>query len=194
MANIFFATKFIRKINQQFASNKEKIMLTILENSNKQSVNLQLLKSYLRIEYDDEDKDLRFAIETATGAVEHLIGKSIMRKKYEYTSDGLRSAGQATLDLPMGPVIQIESAIYKTTHQAVELLDQSLDRIRFSSRDSPVTITYLAGMYENPDHVPPDMKFAIMQVAKNIYEGKDDIFDSKYINIIANTYRNYSII
>ncbi len=138
-------------------------MITIIKNSSTDILDLNILKSHLRIEHEHEDQYLKIIGQLATDVLEKAMGVSILKKKYKYI-------GPMVTKLPIQPVIKI-----------------------CSQKDNE-TIFY-AGITDSPNGIPSDIKYAILQIAKNIYECNDEnILESKYIKHIINNYKQIAII
>ncbi len=63
-------------------------------------LDISILKSHLRIEYEYEDNYLKILINAATDILEKAIGISIIKKKYKYIGDPIDI-------LPIQPVVKI---------------------------------------------------------------------------------------
>ncbi|MDR0552690.1 MAG: head-tail connector protein [Holosporales bacterium] len=137
-------------------------MITIVTKPTESVLNIQFLKSHLRIEHDHEDEYLKILIDTATEILEKKICISIIKKKYKYS-------GPPTKELPFQPVI--------------EICDQTENETYF-----------YAGIADSSANVPADIMYAVLQIAKNMYECNDEnILESMYVKHIINSYRKMTI-
>lgn len=75
-------------------------MIITLKKPTTTILDINILKSHLRIEHDYEDGYLKILIDAATDILEKAIGISIIKKKYKYIGDPIEI-------LPIQPVVKI---------------------------------------------------------------------------------------
>jgi hypothetical protein len=137
-------------------------MITVVTKPAENVLDIQFLKSHLRIEHDHEDEYLKILIDTATEILERKICVSIIKKKYKYSGPPLKIP-------PIQPVIEICST-------------------------SETEIYFYAGIADSRANVPADIVYAVLQIAKNMYECSDEnILESMYVKHIINSYRNMKL-
>ena len=188
--------------HSQFIKKGELQMITIIEKPINQAIQLEELKNHLRIVHDTEDEYLTNIINTATETVERLTGRSIMIKKYLYTSQTGTDESVQFVELPIIPVINVcfvRKIIDLNTKPEITNFNISHNYgktvVSFFNCGVPIEIGYYAGITNSSDSVPSDLKYAILRIAKNIYEcAEQDFLNSSYIKNIINNYKNTSII
>lgn len=159
-------------------------------------VELPLLKSHLRIAHEHEDDYLKNIIEMATDILEHKISESILEKTFRYIYYP-KVDMREMIDLPYRHIIKILSV--NNYNEAIPIryrssCDNGVWRIQADQRDFPIEILYKAGLICTPERVPCDLKFAVLQIAKNIYEcSEEDVLESKYIKDIIRSYRSLNL-
>ncbi|MDR0942313.1 MAG: head-tail connector protein [Holosporales bacterium] len=184
-------------------------MNTIIEQSKSPALELSVLKAHLRIAHDHEDDYLKTVINMATEILETNIEKPILKKKYRYVHYNDEFVSSRRITLPVREVRGIISVKELPPVAAVKepLPDRKNDKVSYrvlndndrtiivtNGSKRPIEIKYAAGMTGNADKIPKDLQFAILQIAKNIYEcSEEDVLESKYIKHIVNSHRTLSI-
>lgn len=171
-----------------------------MKQSVKQILDINLLKSHLRIAHDHEDEYLKEIICSATEILENAIESPILTKSYKYTffNDEFKSSRRITL--PFVNVCSIDAVrkvvnLNKKEKVPFYIRNENGRTIVITSQTKyPIEIKYTAGLTDKERDVPGDLKLAILQIAKNIYECKDqNILDSAYLQNIIASYRPLSI-
>lgn len=142
--------------------------------------------AHLRLDVDPNNTSeinyLSSLISTARIFCEQWQGRSYIARIYEYVID---SWPHSTIELPMPPVIEIESVYCDSTIPNTHYL---LDTSSFIARLSPITawpkqpqqkiggitITYVAGYGYTRDDVPQNIRHAIMMLVSELYENRED--------------------
>jgi uncharacterized phiE125 gp8 family phage protein len=175
-------------------------MNIIVEKSKSVVLELSILKSHLRIEHEHEDTYLEEIIEMATEIFENSIEKPIMQKKYKYICFNNELVASKKIVPPLRAIKEIISVKKLppngTSLQIPYSLQNYGDRliVIISGSSYPVEIVYIAGITDNPKEVPKDLQFAILQIAKNIYEcSEENILESNYIKRIIDLHRTVSL-
>ena len=171
-------------------------MNIIVKQSEKQVLDLNILKQHLRIEHEYEDTYLKEVISMATDILEKNIEKPILVKTYRYTWHNDEYVSTKRIQLPVNHVISIISVQKVINSDLKENIKFAIENIRdktyiiTNGTTFPIEITYTAGMTNTVEEIPKDLQFAILQIAKNIYEcSEEDILESKYIKHIINSNR-----
>jgi uncharacterized phiE125 gp8 family phage protein len=175
-------------------------MNTIIEQSKNSVVDLPILRAHLRIEHDHEDVYLKEIIEIATEILEKNIGKAILKKKYKYIFQGNNLQALQKIEIPMGCVANILSIKKIISKENKENIPFSIENrggktvVLTGGSRYPIEIMYRAGLANAPLKIPRDLRYAVLQIAKNIYDcSEEDILKSDYIRRVIDNYRNVSI-
>ncbi|MDR1391122.1 MAG: phage head-tail connector protein [Holosporales bacterium] len=176
-------------------------MNTIIKHCSKQVVKTSLLKAHLRIDNDHEEEYLKEIIEIATNILEQNIEKSILKKAYRYIYFGSKLPSSERITLPLAQVKEVLSVkrllIDKGKSLPIpyttETFNEKTTIITNSSR-YPTEIKYVAGITDKEDEIPKDLQFAILQIAKNIYEcSEESILESSYVKHVIDSNRTLTI-
>lgn len=146
-------------------------------------INLNILKAHLRIEHNHEDEYLKTIIKMATKIIEDQLEESLLVKEYLLSYYPDISAQLHKVKLPIRNTVRIIKVIQNEVPISYKL-QRNTNEISFvpKSFDSPVSIYYSAGIATDLQHVPDELKFVILQVAKNIYDcSEENILESNYI-------------
>jgi uncharacterized phiE125 gp8 family phage protein len=171
-------------------------MNIIIEQSTSQVLDVSNLKAHLRIVHDHEDVYLKSIIDMATEILEDNIELSILLKTYKYIFCDEEFAESRKIELPLRNVTEILS-VEKVSHKSnKEKMDFFLDihngktTILTSGSKYPTEIKYVAGLTNSVSEIPKNLKYAVLQISKNMYDCADeDILESRYIKHIINGYR-----
>lgn len=135
-------------------------------------VSLDEAKAQLRVTSDAEDALIEGYIRAATKYVEQTLSVSISEQQWQLTLDSFTD----TIELPRGPVTEIDSVEYVDVDGATQTVDGDIYSIDLFSRSqwlvlnsdetwpdtlsavNTVIVTYTAGM----EQVPDDLKHAIL--------------------------------
>lgn len=121
-------------------------------------VELPMLKTFMRIDYDDADNLIRMLARAARGAIERYCGISIVEKEITLTYNSMRPNFQ----IPYGPVKSIESITIND-----EVVDEPTDGwVRYGPGN--LEMTYTAGY----DPVPDELCTAIMILTEMYHDKK----------------------
>ena len=172
----------------------------IIENAKSEVIDIEILKAHLRIAHSLEDDYLKRIIPMATAIFESQIEKSLLKKKYCFVFNCDFQLRQAKIELPAQPVLQICSAkklCNEPSNKNIAFTEQHENGktyLEIFGSKYPIEIQYYAGMFEKAKFVPEEIKYAILQIAKNIYEASDeDFLKTKLVKQIINSYREFSI-
>lgn len=175
-------------------------MNIIIKQSDKQILDTKILKEHLRIEHNHEDTYLNEIISMATDILEKNIEKPVLRKTYCYTFYGDKFISTQRIPIPVSPVISIISVQKIINDKKKENINYSIENelgktwIITNGTKFPVEIVYVAGITDKEEEIPKDLQFAVLQIAKNIYEcSEEDVLESKYIKHIINSNRTLYI-
>lgn len=170
----------------------------IIKESEQQALDLDILKSHLRIDYDHEDNYLKEIISMATDILEKNIEKPILVKTFKYVQYNSEFTSTKKIFLPLNNVKEILSV--RSLGQQCESLKYAIENyngrtvIITNGSRYPIEIIYRAGITEKFNEIPKDLQFAILQISKNIYEcSEEDVLESKYIKHIINSNRSLNI-
>lgn len=171
----------------------------IIEDAKMELIDIEILKAHLRIANSLEDSYLKKIISMATGIFESQTEKSLLKKKYCLTVNCEFELKQARVELPVQPVVKIFSVkkVGAPSNKNVsfkEVSENGKTFVEFFGSKYPIEIEYSAGMFDYSDLVPEEIKYAILQIAKHIYEASDeDFIKTNLIKQIIDSYRTFSI-
>ena len=172
-------------------------MNIIIENSVTKTIDLSFLKAHLRIEHEHEDEYLNTIIDSASEIVENNTEQSILKKKYRLTTNKSAFSTNRKIEIPIAPVLEVCSVKKITGRSTKEEVLFSIENVRDKMYVIPnkswtqIEVEYYAGMTEKPEEIPKDIKYAILQIAKNMYECSDEnILESQYVKHLIKVYKN----
>ena len=175
-------------------------MNLIIKQSDAQVLELKILKEHLRIEHNHEDTYLKEIISMATDILEKNIEKPILKKTYRYTFYGDDFVSTRCVPIQVNHVIKVISVQRLINDKDKEKVSYFVKNERgktmvvTNGTKSPIEITYTAGITDKQEEIPKDLQFAVLQIAKNIYEcSEEDVLESKYIKHIINSNRTLYI-
>lgn len=175
-------------------------MNIIINQSKKQALDIETLKSHLRIDHEHEDSYLREIISMATDILEKNIEKPILKKTYRYIFHADEFVSTRKITIPVSQVHSLLSVRKIMNERRSEEIQYTVknynDKTAIITNGSkyPIEIKYIAGITDDENEIPKDLQFAILQIAKNIYEcSEEDVLESKYIKHIINTNRTLSL-
>lgn len=171
--------------------------LTLLEKTKQELISLAEAKNYIRIDQNCDDNLIDTFISATREAMESILQKSIIKQKWMYQVDAKDinyieleaknlsdiSSTKAKIPLPRPPVITIEKITInykngrskiledfeeKSDHQFYVLINR--EEIRPSVKN--IEIIYCAGIAENPENVPYQLKLANLMLVANAYKNR----------------------
>ena len=150
-------------------------------------VTIKTVKEYLNIAHDAENDTLILLIVAARRVVENMIRKSIINRTLLAKFQGM----ERSYPLPMGPVNSITSV--KSVVDGVETVltdgtgynsygyeyDKTIKVTNYSTATTgnaipEVHVVYTAGMGATASAVPSNVRLAILEQIKFMYESKDE--------------------
>lgn len=120
--------------------------------------------------------------------------KAHLRIDHDYEDDYLNILANAATDILEKAIgISIMKKKYKYIGDSVDPLPVQ-PVIKINSRKNR-EIIFTAGIADEAEAIPIDLKYAVLQIAKNMYECNDDnILNSHYIQHIINSYKQITVI
>ncbi|MDR2778229.1 MAG: hypothetical protein LBB13_01870 [Rickettsiales bacterium] len=150
-------------------------IIKILEESGELPIDMESIRLFLKIDYEDEDESILRSLKTAIKQCELMIGRSIVEKKYQYSFYGNI---KKTTHLIYGPVNLIWSVeMVNSENEEVTIdtenyfLDNVSDNLVFREVPSSfyrLDITYGAKLTSVTD----DLKQAVLFHTAKIFEDK----------------------
>jgi hypothetical protein len=127
-------------------------------------------------------------------ALDIKVLKSHLRIEHEHEDEYLKILIEAATDVLEKAIgISLIKKKYKYKGPEVETLPIQ-PVIRICTNKNGET-TFDAGITDNEEEIPVDLKYAVLQIARNMYECNDeDILKSHYIKHVINNYKQISII
>ncbi len=174
---------------------------SLLEKNDNDIINVNDLKKYLRINYDEEDELIQTLINTAYEEVENIIGKNLLPKKWKDDVEiSLDKCDQdflfefpitinSKIHIPLTnkPVINVKSVWTNNTELDKENYDvimsntpvlciKSRSLIGCAKNNKILLgITYETGMYKESKDIPSKIKLGIMMIAANKFYQRDSV-------------------
>lgn len=139
--------------------------LKVITEPTEEPISLDDVKSFLRIDYNDDDKLLEIMITAAREHAETFTRRSIAKKTYELTLNDYASR----VSLPNPPTISVESVLNDGQAIEYELVEEQGRSIL--TLNSEATITYQAG-YKN---VPKTIIQAMLILISHFYENRETV-------------------
>lgn len=167
-------------------------IIKILEESNELSINLEDIKLFLKIDYDDENELIIRSFKTAIKQCELSIGQSLIDKKYQYS---FYNHIKNNLQLIYGPVKTIESIKILDINNKETIIDNEkyiLDSVsdRIIFKNTPTNFYRLDIFYSaGQNTITEDLKQAILFHTAKIFE--DKLGYSPIPKASYNIYRHY---
>lgn len=150
-------------------------IIKILEESNNLPIPLEDIKLFLKVDYDDEDALILRTFKTAIKQCELNIGRSVLKKKYQYS---FYNTIENNVKLLYGPVLNIENIKIITNNNEEILinidnykLDIVSDKIIFKNKPNNfyrIDIIYNA----HEENLAEDIKQGILFHTAKIFEDK----------------------
>jgi hypothetical protein len=183
------------------------MQLILIEKPTSEIISLEETKNYIRIDHDFDDTLILGLIKTTREAIESIIQKSIMKQVWEYT---LNSNSICNFDfgesdypsifcdiiripLPKPPVTKVFKV--EINDHEIEKDSYTLDAVNnkfclcFSSKKLlnrknkiSIKIKYEAGIAENVENIPYQLKLANLMLVANAYQER---FSYKQNGIIS---------
>lgn len=158
----------------------------ILSKNTPMVIGTDLLKSHLRIAHNHEDEYLKAVIGMATGIVETRLAISIIIKEYQLSYYPLTNNTCCKIRLPIRNIINIIDVTQGNVRMD-HVLHREHNEISFVPKtcDVPIIINYKAGISDDIQCIPAELKYKILCVAKNIYDCSDDkqIVEHRYVGL-----------
>jgi hypothetical protein len=171
------------------------MQLTLIEKPSGEIISLEEAKNYLRIDHDFDDDLLSMMIKSTREAMESIIQKSIMFQTWRYTIYKHSVCNFAPKDndiaymhnrsllipLPKPPIMKIIKVKAGVTELAKEDYKLRILNSRFCALISyknisageqkfPTEITYEAGISDDVENIPYQLKLANLIMLKNAYQ------------------------
>jgi uncharacterized phiE125 gp8 family phage protein len=175
-------------------------MNVVIEQSKNLLIDLSILKAHLRIDHEHEDKYLQEILGMATEILEKSIKKSILKKKYKYIFQSNHHISSQEIEIPLQHVrnvLSVKKIITKSNKEKVEFSTKNSNGRTFvltNYSKYPIEIIYSAGLTDKSEKIPSDLQYAVLQIAKNIYDcSEESILNNCYIKNVIDSYKYLSI-
>ncbi|MDR2777555.1 MAG: hypothetical protein LBB24_02185 [Rickettsiales bacterium] len=150
-------------------------IIKILEESSSLPVDIESIRLFLKIDYEEEDESIIRSFKTAIKQCELMIGRSLVEKKYQYS---FYSEIRNSIHLLYGPVLLVESVQTLNSRNEEALLEEEdyfldgmSDNLIFKKTIGDfyrLDIVYRAQM----ETITDDLKQAILFHTAKIFEDK----------------------
>ena len=166
--------------------------IKILNESSTLPMELEDIKLFLKVDYEDEDDVILRSFKTAIKKCELLIGKSLVEKQYRYS---IYNNINNTVQLLYGAVKAVNSIKYISKNNSEILIDENTyfvdyvkDKVVFKNK--PTNFYRLDIVYTAvTDDISDDLKQAILFHTAKIFE--DKLGYSPIPKASYNIYKNY---
>lgn len=176
-------------------------MLKLITPPTVEPISLSELKAHLRIDGTDEDALLNAIIKTAREHVEAITRRALIQQTWQLILDGWWLSG-AILELPMPPLIGVDSIVYKDSAGTEYTLESSkylydatdIGRLMLADGESfptselypmgAVKITFKAGYGTSGDSLPEPIRHAIRLLCGHYYENREAVIIERGANIM----------
>lgn len=181
------------------------MQLNLLEKNEQELISLPEAKNYIRVEQNCDDNLIKTFISATREAMESILQKSIVKQKWSYQIDAKDvvyievnndisdiSSCKVKIPLPRPPVIEIEKVTVNYKNGKSRVLnnyEQEVDRqfcllidrneIRPSVKN--IEIVYSAGIVENVENVPYQLKLANLMLVANAYKNRFSYDSSEFM-------------
>ena len=141
-------------------------------------VTVEEVRDTLRLSSTQEDERVRVLISAARAHVEHVTGRALLKQKWQMTvkppyprSSPLikRSERDLIIALPKPPLLGISSVKVKEKPVGFRREENKII-LPTTFMDEEIRITYWAGYGETPLLLPPDLKMAVLEGIRCLYE------------------------
>ncbi|MBY0501457.1 MAG: head-tail connector protein [Alphaproteobacteria bacterium] len=144
----------------------------------REPITIEETKLYLRINSDQENDFLNTLIRAARRHIETVTGRSLIRQQwlmtikppYPLCSPLVKREGKLLeVTLPQPPLLEVE--VVTTGDIGVPYTVED-NRVLLSSNvcEKELTLVYWAGYGETADALPPDLKMAVLMMARFFYD------------------------
>jgi uncharacterized phiE125 gp8 family phage protein len=167
-------------------------IIKTIEESENLLINLENIKLFLKIDYDDEDEVIIRSFKTALKQCELMIGQSLIEKKYQYS---FYSEVKNNVHLIYGPVISVDSIVIIDSQDRNVVISEEnyfLDSITDSVilKKVPTSFYRLDIFYTaGSDNIADDLQQAMLFHTAKIFE--DKLGYSPIPRASYNIYRKY---
>jgi uncharacterized phiE125 gp8 family phage protein len=170
-------------------------------------ISLQEIKTHLRLDHALEDEYLENLIQGSTEWVEHEIGRALLHQTWvmiqqqgEHHREHIFDQ-QTTIiiDLPYPPIVEILSIetvladdVKRPIRRYVLNTNHLMPRIFLGYQKHPICVTYRCGYGERPMAVPPTLRQAVMTVATQLYENRNqstELLKTPLLQSLLNPFR-----
>lgn len=180
-------------------------MIRLIEKSSLSLISLSKIKNYLRIDYDEDDKQLKMLVEAATSLVEQEIGQTLLSKiwcKRETPTVG--ASGLARITLPNPPILRVLSVGEVSTNGKIKPIRRYLvetegvvPTLAVSSSAHTLQVIYQAGFGEKASEVPAALRQAVLMLAADMYEHRTAercLASNSIVRLILEPFRNRALV
>ncbi|MDR0631504.1 MAG: head-tail connector protein [Holosporales bacterium] len=156
-------------------------MLKVIESSPVLAVSVQQAKKYLRVEHDEDDRQIKSLIEAATSFVEQEIGQSLLTKILKKTGRAtVTKDGLSRVDLrypPVNKVISVSEIWNQTDVRPVRRYviewERSIPSVLMVSSAKTFEVVYQSGFGDKASELPASIKQAILMLVSDMYDKRD---------------------
>lgn len=139
---------------------------------------LEDMKTFLRINSDQEDATLTQLLQSARAYVEDATGRALIKQKWRLeivppypplSPLVQRRKRRLEITLPRPPLLRIESVQHKEKTVPFDV-DGNTMILPATLWDEPLSILYWAGYGETRSAVPPTLHYAVLMVVRALYD------------------------
>lgn len=174
--------------------------LKLIQGPSQEPITLAQAKLHCRADLDITADDALFTaiiIPAAREAAEHRTGRALVEQKWELVLDAFPAG---PLELPMPPLVSVESIKYRDSAGALQTLDPASYEVQTSAllglvapaygtnwpatraQLGAVTVAFTAG-YGDPDDVPAGLKSWMLLAIGTMYEHRDVLEEGRNVEL-----------
>ena len=141
---------------------------------------LEEVKTYLRLQSDEEDGFLHTLIASARAYVEGETGRALIKQKwlmeikppYPSLSPLVKGTGKSLeIDLPCPPLLEVETIKVGKNDVPFTTVESKI-KLPLFAWDKELSITYWAGYGETCESIPPSLKMAVLMATRFFYDNQ----------------------
>jgi uncharacterized phiE125 gp8 family phage protein len=174
-------------------------MIKLIEESSAMPLSISNVKSYLRVEHNEDDWSINLSIKAATSLVEHEIGRSLLTKVWKKQCRAIcPHQGICHVTLPYPPLLEVISvgeiigSDVRPIKRYVVEWERIVPSVAISSVHNIVEIIYKSGYGDLPSNIPEAIKQSILLIVAEMYEKRGasvDIAGKSVINALLKAHR-----
>jgi len=149
----------------------------MISSSDQLALDLQTVKNYLKITYDDENSIIIDFIRLVTKKFEDYTGIILINQIWQYSSNQLINN---TINLPISNVTKIETIeiidayqqSYVLPHYKYQFFEETKKTKFLFIPSGKININFIAGFGTNPESIPINISFALLEHIGCVFDNR----------------------